>query len=239
MYAQSSSIFWSNNCWNQSSLNSLPGPFRRVSLGIYLGSETSVINILGNSLTLIEYVISMQKTSLKNSLYLRQRSTVQWMYSYWSFGEITRKKSKEGLSCANKGSLDVLPTGLRSLHYSWNIYFLYQELIKVKHEIIRADPPGFLLACCLLGHGLNLSVFTVLFFFFFLFLKIFEKVEVMPILNMISIIKTVTDVWGLVWGGKHVKIDHSSLVLTEKISLLICTWLLMGLPPRICSLHIY
>lgn len=78
------------------------------------------------------------------------------------------KKSKEGLSCANKGSLDVLPTGLRSLHYSWNIYFLYQELIKVKHEIIRADPPGFLLACCLLGHGLNLSVFTVLFFFYFL-----------------------------------------------------------------------
>lgn len=88
-----------------------------------------------------------------------QLTTVQCMSISWSLGGI-RGNSKERLSCANNENLDILPTGLRSLHHSFSIYFL-EKLIKVKHEVIRANPPGLLLACCLLGYSLNQTIFTI------------------------------------------------------------------------------
>lgn len=89
-----------------------------------------------------------------------QLITVQCLSISWSLGGI-RGNSKERLSCANKESLDIMSTGLRSLHHSCSVYFLKEKLIKVKHEVIRANPPGLLLACCLLGYSLNQTIFTI------------------------------------------------------------------------------
>lgn len=74
----------------------------------------------------------------------------------WSCCRI-RRNSKERLSSANK-ELRYLSTSLRSPHHSCSVYFLYPMLIQVKHEIIRTNPHGLLLACCLQGHWLSQTI---------------------------------------------------------------------------------